>query len=284
MTDKLLEERFGIVGLGVIGASIAGALMCAGVKNVIGFDISLETQHIATANKWISEARPFNEQSFRDIDWLIVCLYPEDTKAFTEKYQHVLKSGSRISDVCGVKKSITDWMLANLRHDLVYISFHPMAGRESSGIHFADPSLFINANFIAIDDAALESDHRFAMASLSSLMGFNSIQWMTVDAHDAAITLLSQMPHVLAILLMTGEGVDASKNLVGSSFKDATRVANINEDLWCELMLGNREQLIEKIEAFEWRMKRFKKAVKEGDRSALTEVMLYAKNKRIGLI
>ena len=284
MTEELKSKKIAVVGLGVIGASIAGALTQAGAKNVIGMDVLIETLEVASEKHWISEAREIESRSFLDVDWVIVCLYPNETIRFIAEHQQFFLPGTRITDVCGTKINIDQWMKEHLRRDLFHISCHPMAGRESSGIAYADPEFFKGAQFIGIISALQRLEDREALAEMSEAMGFNTIRWMSAEEHDEKIAWFSQMPHVMALLLMTNDTLDQALDMVGSSFKDATRVANINETLWCQLMLDNKVPLIEALDAFERRMKRFRRALKENDGVAICEVMTFAKKKRIGMV
>lgn len=148
-----------------------------------------------------------------------------------------------------------------------------MAGREVNGIENADPSIFKNANFIVTPTMSNTSAAIERTKSFGEELGFKIVSILSPEEHDKMIAFLSQLPHVIAVSLMTTEESEKLVDYCGDSFRDFTRIANINSSMWTELFLLNKEYLLEKIDAFMNEMKEFRDALSNEDVETMKEKM-----------
>ena len=270
-----------IVGLGVIGGSYARALSRNGYRvrcitkeqKDIDYALSLgmieegSTEVTKTAVEWA--------------DLVVFALYPHIFVEWIKEYQHLFAAGTLITDVTGVKSRIVGEVQSILRPDIEFIAAHPMAGRESSGVEYSDDRVFVGANYIITPTAqntpeAIELCHR-----LGEVLGFARITELSPEEHDRMIAFLSQLTHCIAVTLMTANDSPMMEQYTGDSFRDLTRIAKINDVMWSELFLLNREALLEQMDAFANEFDRFRTLLKIGDSDGMRETMRRATARRI---
>ena len=258
-----------IVGLGLIGGSYAASLSNKGHK-VYGVDINNETLEYALNKKWIISGACDASCFISDMDMIIICLYPKLILEFLVNYSKYFKAGQIITDVCGVKSSFI-LEATKLAYPATYLSHHPMAGKEKVGIKYADSRIFIGANFLITP----YDDNNQAVEVLKKMaidMGFGRITVMSPARHDQMIGFTSQLTHAIAVSLVNSDHDNDTKSFIGDSYRDLTRIAMINEKLWSELFLENKEALLMHIESFENELNMLKKALYEDDREKLNEL------------
>ena len=194
--------------------------------------------------------------------------------------QHYLKKGALLTDVVGVKGLFVERLQALLREDLEYIGAHPMAGRELSGIVNADALIFKNANYIVTPTARNSQKAIEVCKDIGEILGFSQIATLSPEEHDEMIAYLSQLTHVIAIALMVCKENESFAKYSGDSFRDLTRIANINDALWSELFLNNKEALLESIDAFTEKMNELKNVIQSDDVEALRSLMKESSKRR----
>ncbi len=263
------DTVFGVIGLGVLGGSYVRALSSAGYT-VKGIDINAETLAIAEENGWISEGSA-DPRLIADCDIVISCLYPHAFIQWIRTYGHVLKKGCLLTDVTGVKRMIIEQVNALLDEDIEFIACHPMAGREFRGIRYSDPERFRNANFIIVPAEKNTGDAISAMEQLAKILGFGTVTRLSAEKHDEMIGFLSQLTHVIAVCLMNSRDTEYLAEYSGDSFRDLTRIAVINEDLWPELFLMNKDYLLSEIDAFTAEMQSFRALLETEDEEGMKE-------------
>ena len=243
-----------VVGLGVIGGSFVKALKGKGYE-VYGVDKDVDTLNRAKEDGCIIEGFVDGEEIIPETDLTIICLYPSLVLDFI-KNAH-FKSGSVVSDAVGIKSYFIEQALEMIPEDVEYISVHPMAG---------------SANFIIIQHETNDEQKIKKMQHLAGKLGFRSVKIMSPYEHDEIISYTSQLPHVMAVALMNSDTqkYDTGK-YIGDSFRDLTRIANINEDLWTELFLNNKRYLLSSIRHFEKQLDIMKKAIYDDDDETLKE-------------
>ena len=258
-----------VVGLGVIGGSFVKALKGKGYE-VYGVDKDVDTLNRANEDGCIIEGFVDGEEIIPETDLTIICLYPSLVLDFI-KNAH-FKSGSVVSDAVGIKSYFIEQALEMIPEDVEYISVHPMAGREKKGYAYASADVFKNANFIIIQHETNDEQKIKKMQHLAGKLGFRSVKIMSPYEHDEIISYTSQLPHVMAVALMNSDTqkYDTGK-YIGDSFRDLTRIANINEDLWTELFLNNKRYLLSSIRHFEKQLDIMKKAIYDDDDETLKE-------------
>ena len=241
-----------IVGLGVIGGSYAMALKKAGYEDVYGVDTNMETLEKAKRNGLIKEGSTSGKNFFKEADLTIISIYPKTIVGFIEKNRNNFKKNSIITDATGIKKMVVDKIISVIPDDVDFIPSHPMAGREKKGIDFATDKVFQGANFIITPVKGNKEKNIQLLEELVLKIGFKRVKRITTDFHDEMIGFTSQLPHAMAVALINSdeEGRDTG-SFIGDSYRDLTRIANINEELWSELFLGNKENLLKSISNFQ---------------------------------
>ena len=274
------ETKILIVGLGVIGGGYAEALSEQGfnvsciTKEQKDIDYAIERGMIKFGT---TEVEP---GLIQDSDLIVFALYPTIFVEWIEKYQGLFKPGTLITDVTGVKSSVVSTVQSILRDDVEFISAHPMAGRERSGVEFADSSVFKGANYIVTPtekntESAIEICKR-----LGELLGFARISILSPEQHDEMIAFLSQLTHCIAVALMTCNEADGLEKYTGDSFRDLTRIAKINDAMWSELFLMNKDALLEQMDAFINEFERMKGMLISDDREGLRVMMRRSTERR----
>ena len=215
-----------------------------------------------------------------EADLVIFALYPHDLVDWIKSYQHLFSPGTILSDVTGVKCAVVYAVQDSLRADVEFIAAHPMAGRESSGVRNSDDSIFRDANYIIVPTEK-NTQHAIEICeSLGRLLGFGRISMLSPGAHDEMIGFLSQLTHCIAISLMNCNQSDELAEYTGDSFRDLTRIAKINDALWSELFLLNKEPLLRQMRAFEAELASLRRTIEQDDRAALREKMKRSTERR----
>lgn len=266
-----------IVGLGLIGGSYAMGLKKKG-HIIYGVDISTETLDYAIKNEMINEGSQSPEDYIEKSDLIIIGLYPNKILEFLDKYHNLFKSNQIITDVCGVK---TSYLQDAIKKALpaTYISHHPMAGREKVGINYANNNIFKGANFL-ICDVNNKIEDLNVIKEIGNDLEFGRISIICPSKHDKMIGFTSQLTHAIAVSLVNSDTSEDTKNFIGDSYRDLTRIAMINENLWTELFLANKEFLIDEITNFEKELSKLKEAIKSDDRNVMKEIFVSSRHKR----
>ncbi|ELC8442228.1 prephenate dehydrogenase [Clostridium perfringens] len=280
--------RITIVGLGVIGGSYALSLRnCKGFE-VCGIDINLDYLNKTKELGIIKEGALFKSEEskkiIRNTDLLILCIYPEDIMNFIEIYKDEFKKDLVITDVTGIKEYFIEDVLAILPDGVDFVFSHPMAGREKRGLEYASSEVFKNANFIITPVKQNKEENIKLIEELAFNMGFSNVKRVSPKEHDEIISFTSQLPHAIAVSLVNSDNlsVDTGK-FVGDSYRELTRIAKINEELWSQLFLGNKENLINRIESFQRELEKIKMALCCNDQESLKTLFRNSTDKRENL-
>ena len=269
-----------IVGLGVIGGSYAAALTDAGfqvkciTKNESDIEYAMKRGMIAYGT---CEVEP---ELIAESELIIFALYPTIFIEWIEKYQHLFTKGILITDVTGVKGNVVDKVQSILREDVEYIPAHPMAGREASGVEYADPAVFRGANYIV---TTTEKNTREAIElckELGAVLGFSKISELSPTEHDRMIAFLSQLTHCIAVTLMNSNDAMGLEKYTGDSFRDLTRIAKINDRMWSELFCMNKEALLYEMDAFAKEFSAFRELIATENVEEMREKMRASTEKR----
>ena len=270
-----------VVGLGVIGGSFTMALKEAGYDDVYGIDTNEETLVKAKKSELIKEGFTSGEEILKSADLIIMSLYPRLVKKFITDNKDNFKDGAVITDATGIKKIFVEHIVNILPNNIDFIFGHPMAGREKKGIDFATSEVFKGANYILTPIDRNKEDNLKLIENIAYEIGFKRVRRITPEYHDEMIGFTSQLPHALAVALVNSdvEGRETG-SFIGDSYRDLTRIANINEDLWSELFLGNKENLLKSIENFEVELDKIKDAIKDDDKETLKEIFIKSTKRR----
>ena len=263
-----------------MGGSYAKALTKKGYK-IKAIDISQKTIDYALENKLISYGTTEVEPSLvSEADIIVFAHYPHTFKKWITDYQKYFRPGIIITDVTGVKGCIVYDIQSILREDVEFIAAHPMAGRERSGIEYSDDKVFIGANYIVTPTAKNTRQAIELCKTLGSELGFKKISEITPELHDETIAFLSQLTHCIAVALMTAGENPSLRDYSGDSFRDLTRIAKINDEMWSELFLLNRDALLREMDSFEREFKKMRACVETGDRETMREMMRCSTERR----
>lgn len=274
------EMNILIVGLGLMGGSYAMALKRQGIKvNAItkeqdSIDYAIENGIIDNGTVEI------DANMIGKADLVVFALYPKVFKKWIEENQHYLKSGCIITDVTGVKTSVVYDIQKILRDDVEFIGAHPMAGREVYGVRNSDPSIFEKANYIVTPTEKNSSEAIRLCKELGEVLGFSRVSALSPEEHDDVIGFVSQLTHCIAITLMTCNEKENLEKYTGDSFRDLTRIARINEDMWSELFMMNKAALLTQMDMFEERFIDLRKMIRTDNVEGIKEMMRYSTKRR----
>lgn len=264
-----------VVGLGLMGASLAKALKEALSLPVYGIDRTPEVLKKAKSDHTIDDGAALDDEAgasrlLGQADLTVLCFYPSMVCGFLEKYREAVRPGSLMTDLCGLKTVFLFKAQELCGTRFEYLSVHPMAGREKSGYDASDSELFFGCSFLITPTGKNSSQAVDQMKILAKTIGCGRIRVLSPREHDRIIAYTSHLPHVMALTaLMSWKGTDEPASLAGGSFRDATRVADINASLWTELFLDNRQQLDESIDSLKEELDHFQKLLDLGDRTSL---------------
>lgn len=274
------DKKILIVGLGLIGGSYAAALSQNGWE--VGA-IDPDPQAIAFAEKagFIRHGRTEPEAEYvGKFDIVVFALYPHVLLEWLEKYGPWLRDGALATDVTGVKSGVVEKAQALLFPRVEFIGAHPMAGREVSGVENARADLFRGANYIVTPTAANTEETIACCETLGRTLGARNISRLTPKEHDEMIGFLSQLTHCIAVALMTCKESRHLVDYTGDSFRDLTRIAKINENMWTELFLWNREELLSQMDLFIAHFAKLRDALAQGDEETMKSMMRLSTERR----
>lgn len=273
-----------IVGLGVIGASFAKGFKELGYNEVYGIDICEETLKKAKDLGIIKEGFLDGKTILKECDLVVLAIYPKLVLKFINENKENFKDNAVITDVTGIKEVFINEIRKILPKSVDFVFGHPMAGREKRGIDFSSNEVFKGANYIITPIKENEENNINLIENIALELGFKKIKRISPEYHDKMIAFTSQLPHAIAVALINSDEEDRDTgSFIGDSYRDLTRIANINEILWSELFLGNKENLLECIDKFEMELNRIKEAIKNEDKNVLIKVFEKSSNRRENL-
>lgn len=266
--DKIL-----IVGLGLIGGSYAEALTDGGFT-VGAIDVDKESIDYALEKGIIKDGTVNADENYISrFDIIIFALYPEKLLKWITENQYKIKSGAILTDVSGVKCATVYPVQAILRHDLEFIGAHPMRGREVLGVKNATKKIFTDCNFIVTPTDKNTANGIAVASDVGAAIGAKRISVITPEEHDEMIGFVSQLTHLIAVALMNCKDSAHLSDYTGDSFHDLTRIAKINEELWCGLFMMNKDALIKDTDAFIEKITEIRDCIKNDDQTKLKELM-----------
>ena len=238
--------KIGIVGLGLIGGSLAKAIKKNTHEICCGLDINQSTVTAALAQEAIDSAITADELERCDV--VIISLYPQQTIDFILENKNRFKKGGIVIDTCGIKGEIVKAVEKPLADCGVrFVGCHPMAGREFSGFEYSVDNLFEKASFIMTPTDSTDMQAVREISKLAYDIGFAKCVIATPQEHDSVIAFTSQLAHVVSSAYVKSPTLMKQSGFSAGSFKDLTRVAKLNEDMWTTLFMMNKEPLVEEI-------------------------------------
>lgn len=275
------NKKILIVGLGLIGGSYADALHSQGFF-VGAIDSDENSIKYGIDNNLIDEGSTLATEEFvSKYDCIIFALYPNVIVDWIKNNQRYFKKNAVITDVTGVKCAIVYKIQEILRSDLEFIGAHPMAGREYSGVKYATKDIFKQANYIITPTSKNSHSALILAQQIGETLGFRKISVITPEMHDEMIGFLSQLTHCIAVALMTCKDSEHLVDYTGDSFRDLTRIAKINENMWAELFKMNKETLLNQMNLFIDKFQQLKDCIENDDDKALKEMMQLSTKRRL---
>ena len=259
-----------VVGLGLIGGSVAMALRGFENYRVVGTDCSSQTRSYAAAHGVCDEVAERVEDVLGQADVVLFAMRPHGIAQQIEAFRDSFKPGALVTDVGGIKGAIME--AAQCLPDTVdFIGCHPMAGKETSGVENAEKELFHNAHFILTPGPRSTQEHVDLLQRMGKYMGFRDVVITTPEEHDAIIAYTSQMMHIIAVATCDDEDLFRCKGFEGGSFRGCTRVAALDVPLWTELFTMNAPALCRCIRTLEDNLCAYREVLERGDREQLVE-------------
>ncbi len=277
----LRDLTFAIVGLGLIGGSYAKALRNLKVRKILGMDISHGIARACLNANMIDEVIEADGSNLKEADVIICSVYPEAIVGFVRQNVQNFAEGMLMTDATGVKGTMPQDIQALLPESCEFISGHPMAGRQGSGLGMSDAAIFNNSNYIIVPTEKNSPEAVRWLEEFAKALGCARSVKVSMEDHDKIIAYTSDLPHITAVALVNSASYNENTQyFIAGGFRDATRVADINPDLWSDLFLSNRANVIAEIENYQSQLERWKKAIEDNDRETLKEIMREAGPRR----
>lgn len=278
-----MAMKIGIIGLGLIGGSMAKAIKEATEHTVYGYDIVESTILAAQLTQAIDE--PLDEKKLKECDIVIVSLYPEATVDYITKNADNFKKDCIVFDCCGVKRFVCDKINPIAKdHGFTFIGGHPMAGTQFWGFSSSRATLFKGASMILTpcgfsDISVLDKVKHFFIS-----LGFSEIIFSSPEEHDKIVAYTSQLAHIVSSAYVKSPAAASRKGFSAGSYKDMTRVAKLNDEMWTELFIENSDNLAAEIDALIKNLQEYKNAVSDRDSERLSALLKEGKNakKQVG--
>lgn len=263
-----MRKKIAIVGLGLIGGSLAKAFHAYTDYHLIGFNRTASVAERALAEGVIDEIG--TSDNIKEADIILLSLYPRLCVDFIRRHSGNIKKGCIITDVCGVKQYLDEQLSPLARqNEAYYVGMHPMAGKEFCGYTYAEESLFEGASMIVVPMQASTEYALREMEALAYSIGFGLVVFATPEEHDAMIAYTSQLPHVVSNAFIKSPAAVRHKGFSAGSYKDLTRVARMNPHMWTELFLENRKPLLSELDGLIDHLSQYRDALKKKDADTL---------------
>lgn len=263
--------RIIVVGLGLIGGSFCKALKKYTEHHIIGVDSDPNTLDLAISMEAIDEVIPMHRLDLlRRGDLVIVAIPPKDIVDFILDNKDNFQKGAVVTDVCGVKEYIVKNVSEPLRETGVeFIGSHPMAGTEYSGFTFAKETMFVNASYLVTPTERTDREKLDMLKQLAYRIGFKTVLETTPEIHDRSIAYTSQLAHVVSNSYIRSTTLPYERGFSAGSFLDMTRVARLDENIWCDLFLLNRDNLLAEVDQLLEHIGQMREKLEAGDREGI---------------
>ena len=261
----------GIVGLGLIGGSFAKAYHEAG-ETVLACNRTEDTLRFAMLSGAVDGE--LTEENIGSCDLVIIAVFPEAAEAFLRRMAPHIGKKPVVIDACGTKRKICSMCFPIAEeYGFTYLGGHPMAGTHKSGFKYARANLFHNAPMVIVPPSFDDIELLDRVKTLLAPVGFGSISVTTAEKHDELIAFTSQMPHIISNAYIKSPTAAAHKGFSAGSYKDLTRVAWLNPNLWAELFLENRDCILNELDWFIAALEQYRDAVKNDDFETLEKLL-----------
>ena len=274
--------KVGVVGLGLIGGSMAKAIQKKTEHTVVGWDASktvrLSAKLLETADEFMADGNP------KDCGLVLIALYPQATVDYVTQHAKEFKKGAMVVDCSGIKRLVCQSVQDVAKENgFLFIGGHPMAGIERSGFNYSSEKIFEGATMILTPYTGTNIADVNRLSLFFKSIGFARMQIATDAEHDQMIAYTSQLAHVVSSAYIKSELSPKYKGFSAGSFHDMTRVAKLNETMWTELFLENRDYLADEIDGLIARLQDYSKVIRAGDAEKLKAMLKDGKEKRLAV-
>lgn len=286
--NHMNQKEIVVVGLGLMGTSLVRALKETTQLYAVGLDIKSEPIQKAVADQVLQDGAVLGEEEEKvkrllcESRFIILALYPDGILSFIQAYHDCFQPGTIIMDICGLKGAFVEQAQSLMPAEVEYVGTHPMAGKEKSGYENGDSELFLGASFIITPTAKNRPQTVQLIRKLAVAIGCGRIREISPQEHDRIIAYTSQLPHVLAAALI--RSWDADEDVVsytGGSFRDATRVAEINTRLWTQLFCYNQKELLPELQKYQKQLAVFAELLERQDEKEMDAFLKEASDRKI---
>lgn len=257
-----------VIGLGLIGGSLARCLKKNTPHTVLGMDT--DPQVIYKARLLDAIDGELTEERLSICDMVIVATWPKAAVAYMQEHADHIKPGAMVTDVCGVKSAVCQplWALAE-KKGFTFVGGHPMAGIEYSGFDHSRADLFENASMILTPPKGMDIQTLAWLKHFWRGLGFGRVVMTTPENHDRVIAYTSQLAHVVSSAYVQSPAALEHFGFSAGSFRDLTRVARLNPDMWTELFFENRGPLLGELDTLIANLTSYRDALRDGDTEAM---------------
>ncbi len=275
-----MSENIAVIGLGLIGGSLCKAFRKFTKHTIFAFDVNNDSMQSALELGEIDGIA--NAENLAKCDYVILAVFPQASMDFVVNNVTNFKKGSVVTDCVGVKENLCNKLVPLCReHDVHFIGGHPMAGIEKSGFEFSFADLFIGASMILCPDEQADFMRLKGTEYLFSQIGFRKILVTTAEKHDKMIALTSQLAHVISSAYIKSPSALEHRGFSAGSFRDLTRVAYLNENMWTELFFENKTHLLNEVDGLIDRISEYRDALKNDDRELMKKLLADGKHAKI---
>lgn len=274
-----MSKTIAIIGLGLIGGSMAMALRGFENFEIVGVDSDPATLDFAAAHGVADRLTSDGAAAIAEADVVYLCLHPRGIVDFLSAHRGDFRPGSLVTDVCGIKTTVVD-AAAVLPPEVDFIGGHPMAGKETSRIFHADGKLFRGAHYILTPRPGHRSEHLDLLRRIASYIGCRDVVETTTQKHDAIIAYTSQVMHIMAVAVCDDPDLFECRGFEGGSFRDCTRVAALDVPLWTQLFSMNAPALTKVIRNLEDNLRAYRQVLEAGDTAALTQKLAWSADRK----
>lgn len=270
-----------IIGLGNIGGSFAQAIQKhTDGHDVFAIDVDEETLRTAEKQGLIKKGYTDPKEIIPKANFILFAVYPKVIVNIIDQYYSLFQENTIINDVTGVKRKVIEEIEDKLPPKVDFIFGHPMAGRENRGLKYASSEVFIGANYLITPTKRNKPENIKLLKDFLSQIGFKNITEVSPEFHDEVIGFTSQLAHVIAISLINSDDINRNtKHYTGDSYRDLTRITNINDKLWPELFIMNKDYLQKHIEEFKLQLEKLSTAIEDEDVSTMEEMMVESRKR-----
>ena len=268
----------GILGLGLIGGSLARAYALAG-HTVLAMDSDSSILSFSILSGAVHSK--LNGETIPKCDLFLLAIYPDGCATWLESHAHLIAKDALVIDCCGVKREICDrcFPLAQ-KYGFTFVGGHPMAGSHFSGFKYSRANLFNGAPMVLVPPRFDDMDLLDKIKSALAPCGFGSFSVTTAEEHDKLIAFTSQMPHVISNAFIKSPTASSHKGFSAGSYKDLTRVAWLNAPMWAELCMENRENMLFELDHYISSLQAYKTALESEDLDGLTALLDEGKKRK----